>query len=227
MNMPPPLSPAIMPPDFHQPYPSPVSNTAFFHSYEELSNSVPLGENPHTMQRSTSDGYAASKEQFLGMTPSSSSTYTPHGASAWPIEQKASDAMPQMEPGSPTGFEGDAFAPLWQNATTWGTDADKVQGRRSPWAGFVGQSSIFGRRQNASVDRSRRKQIDEEEMMNGPMEGVEEEMEIEMELDEKLAPSNQVVRPVIDFAAEEDHKRGMGMGLGFGSWDRGRRKRTQ
>jgi len=189
-----PISPAISPGQFHAPYPSPVSNAAFFHSAEELS--AP-SEN-HVMQRSSSSGF-----------PDHSSLSMTSGSASWP---ETTASYPETDDSS--GFESDAFAPLWQRQ--WKEE------KSNPWAGFIGQSSIFGRR-NTSTDSSRKKQAHEHIIMDEDMNAVEEglDMDMEMQMDEKMEHTTSVQAIPVD--REVEPKRA----LGFGSWDRGRRKRQQ
>ena len=154
------------------------------------------------MQRSSSSGFP----DHSGLSMTSGSASWPETTPSYPL------------PDDSTGFESDAFAPLWQRQ--WGQKEEKS----NPWAGFIGQSSIFGRR-NTSTDSSRKKQGNERVIMDEDMNAVEEglDMDMEMQLDEKMEHSAAV--QAIPMNREVEPKRGIG--LGFGGWDRGRRKRQQ
>ncbi|ORX36837.1 hypothetical protein BD324DRAFT_627363 [Kockovaella imperatae] len=218
--IPPPISPVLSPTtSFHPaPYASPINNTAFFHSVEELPKPEQYPHH-HAMQRSSSSGFP--EHSGLGM----SSISTAFGSSSGGVGggghglQSASSSYSTDDSESLSGFEADAFAPLWQRTDRWGRKDEEKSS--NPWAGFIGQASIFGKR-NASVESSGKKPMrDQPFRVDGMPEDLDMDMDMGMNDDREHAGATGSLQIITE---AEQPKRSLG--ISFGGWDRGRRKRA-
>jgi len=133
----------------------------------------------------------------------------------------------QMDaPGSPTGFEGDAFAPLWaqpESSNPW----FRQQQEKSAWSGFGGQATTF-QRPHVQVKEVRREDESGDERMEEDMNDAEAAMD---EDEDRVERAMEPQRPEVGFGQE--HRAASWEGFqtnerqaqeAMSAWERGRRK---